>query len=769
MEKNFHIVLALLAFLAAAPSLQAAEITVNSSAWEPYSLPYAERNNGNCTIGEAIRAAEVNSAIDRCPAGSASAPDIIHLQENTLYTITSEWAPGTKTAMMQMRSGAVVIEGHGSTLQRPADAPPFRFFFFAQNASMTIRHLTLSGGSLTGANDFGGAIHHFGSLIVEDSTLRGNSAGNGGAIYSQNTFNTTTSALSSLTMDRCTVADNRASVSGGAFFLEGHGIINDTTFTNNATTLVSQGRGGAIFHKNGNPRFSNRRYPSRPFQEGLLRINRSLFSNNAANFGAAIYNDGTQRRRASDPMDRPGKLSMLNDTVSNNNSLAHRGALYNRGHAYIFNSSFLGNVGGAIRSEGINLDRSIRQGAYLLVANSTVANNTKNRNGAGIEISSIDSGRLVHSTVTGNVTSDDTADGIYVASTSFRIQNSIIAGNGNGDCGNAPDRPRIVSLGNNIFGNTSNCYLTLGPQDQVNVDPRLGPLTVFEEFVYGNEYFPLLEGSPAINAGNPAACVNAGETPHLDRDQINRGREGICDIGSSEAISMFVHWPFDAPTPTLFMHDESGNGIHGELHGVDRERDFPPGVFGNALQCDGVDNFVRTQEAVPVGIGARWTLSWWQNLESVDAIQNIFTLGAPSENPDQNPLSYLDFIVTPGGYVSMNYTGQDGAANGLSLAEPALAAGVWQHIVLTNSGGDTLAAIQLYVNGMNRPLNGAPQISAQDNHPRFVNLCRELNRDRRYVAGKIDNFIVLNRPFSLEEVLAECRTGEAAAGITCGP
>ena len=63
--------------------------------------------------------------------------------------------------------------------------------------------------------------------------------------------------------------------------------------------------------------------------------------------------------------------------------------------------------------------------------------------------------------------------------------------------------------------------------DLINVDPKLGPL----EGSPG--YRPLLSGSPAINAGNPAGCI--GSTGLLTTDQRGAPRVGRCDIGAYEA------------------------------------------------------------------------------------------------------------------------------------------------------------------------------------------------------------------------------------------
>lgn len=763
----------------------ATEITVNSTAWETPMMGGGDGSwiNGNCTFGEAMIAAGRNEATDGCPAGSHDQADTIHLPENGVINITSTWGNGSAEAVGSTSYGGetLIIEGHGATIQRAADAPNFRLMFLDGN--ITMRHLTLANGSARGTNQrdygidyqdsqgWGGAIKYWGSLTLEDCTLRGNSAtGIGGAIYSHN--RPRDGQLGVLIMNRCQVLDNRAASDGGALYLEGNGNISDSTFTNNAVTRADNwGMGGAISHSNGigpqlNPQTG--RYVG-PQIQAVLQIHRSLFSNNSAGQGAAIRNSGSKRRSAQQPREPAGKL-LVNKSTFINNTANRQAAISNQGHAFIYNSSILSNSGGGIENQGVRGRFPV--GAYLLLANSTVANNTKIFEGAGIYNADGDSGLVINSTITGNSNSAGAGDGLNNAGRRFTFQNTILAGNGENDC--RSPRVGLASLGSNIFGNMDSCRVSLGRgarADQVGVNPKLKELTGADDEVRGNEYFPLAADSPAINAGNPAVCVNSQQTPNLDKDQIGRGREAACDIGSAELTSIVHQWAFDEPRRVddiTLIPDVSGNSKDGQLNGANVVQDFVPGVSRNALQCDGVDNFVQTQQQVAVGVSDRWSISWWQNLNSVDAIQNIFTLGAPSENPDQNPLSYLDFIVTAGGSVSMNYTGGDGAANGLSSAEPALSAGAWQHIVLTNSGGDALDTIHLYVNGVEKVLNGAAQISPQGEQPRFINVCRDLNRDRRYVAGKMDDFMIRNRALSAAEVLAECQLGAQAAGIACG-
>lgn len=84
-----------------------------------------------------------------------------------------------------------------------------------------------------------------------------------------------------------------------------------------------------------------------------------------------------------------------------------------------------------------------------------------------------------------------------------------------------------LSLGYNLVGSTAGCTLTSTVGDLINIDARLAPLT-------GTlAYHPLLDASPAINAGNPAGCQNS-EGSLLQADERGLSRFGRCDIGAYE-------------------------------------------------------------------------------------------------------------------------------------------------------------------------------------------------------------------------------------------
>jgi hypothetical protein len=130
---------------------------------------------------------------------------------------------------------------------------------------------------------------------------------------------------------------------------------------------------------------------------------------------------------------------------------------------------------------------------------------------------------LINSTITHN------AGGLGVGGISNRgstvtLQNTLLAGNTRSHPMEGPDCVGpITSLGHNLIGDPTGCTITLQDTDLTG-DPGLGTFT--DDGIPGHGHFPLLSMSPAINAGDGAACPR--------RDQLGARRHKPCDIGAIE-------------------------------------------------------------------------------------------------------------------------------------------------------------------------------------------------------------------------------------------
>jgi plastocyanin len=217
--------------------------------------------------------------------------------------------------------------------------------------------------------------------------------------------------------------------------------------------------------------------------QGTLALDASAVSGSAAAGGGGILNQGT--------------LSLNRSTVSGNTaSGANGGGILNQGTLTLTNSTISGNTassGGGIANSGAATLSSV-----------TIAANTASPGSAG--------GLL-------NATGQTTA-----------LKNSLIADNHGAaapDCAGA-----LSSQGHNLVAAANGCSLSAGIGDLRNVEAQLEPLrdNGGSTLTHG-----LLPGSPALDAGDPAAPGSGDSAcPPKDQRNIRRPQTGRCDIGAYE-------------------------------------------------------------------------------------------------------------------------------------------------------------------------------------------------------------------------------------------
>ncbi len=234
-----------IAVLGLAP-LQAAHagttITVTTTAQE-------KAVDGNCSLEEAIQAANTDTAVDACPAGSGA--DTIVLAAAATYTLTSsDNSPQTGPDGLPIISSPITIQGNGATITRSAVAgtPQFRIFYQDVGSSLTLNQLTVSNGDspgFGGAPGSGGAVYSVGSLTITNSTITGNKTEPGGGVDARGGGIFDGIAL---TMVNSTVSGNTAVGTGGSV---GGGIIvrpgGTTTSITSSTFAGNSGNNGADF------------------------------------------------------------------------------------------------------------------------------------------------------------------------------------------------------------------------------------------------------------------------------------------------------------------------------------------------------------------------------------------------------------------------------------------------------------------------------------------------------------------------------------------
>jgi CSLREA domain-containing protein len=119
-----------------------------------------------------------------------------------------------------------------------------RVFFVHPGRVVTIIGVTMQNGN-PGSGTTGGGIVNAGTLTVSNSTLMGNTAGNGGVIHNGNGR--------TLTLINSTVTGNNATGGYGAIYNEGTLILTNSTISGNSAT----GDGGGIFSEVGTLTLTN--------------------------------------------------------------------------------------------------------------------------------------------------------------------------------------------------------------------------------------------------------------------------------------------------------------------------------------------------------------------------------------------------------------------------------------------------------------------------------------------------------------------------------
>ncbi|MCA0454814.1 MAG: tandem-95 repeat protein [Chloroflexi bacterium] len=247
--------------------------------------------NGNCTLGEAITAANTNTAVDGCEAGIAY--DVINLPFGT-YTFTqpdnTNAADGPSA--LPIITSNIAINGNGSILQRStaAGTPDFRLFN-AASGSLDLYEMTVKNGRLVRQNydtDRGGNIYSKAPLyltevtvtngktssnaggiyvlnpdaifVVEDSLISGNDGPLGGGIY----------ACADTTILNSEISNNIGQTGGGIGVGCGTAYITGSVISQNSSTDI----GGGIYVNNVN-----------------TTIVDSVLSNNVSVKGSEVYSD----------------------------------------------------------------------------------------------------------------------------------------------------------------------------------------------------------------------------------------------------------------------------------------------------------------------------------------------------------------------------------------------------------------------------------------------------------------------------------------------
>jgi filamentous hemagglutinin family protein len=387
-------------------------------------------------------------------------------------------------------------------------------------------------------------------LINKSLTLNGAGANNtiisgNNAVQIFNIGNNITVNINDLT-----VAEGRSvTESGGANIADGSTLnLNRTIFSGNFGNL-----GAAIFNPTG----------------GILNVDNSIFSNNSANAGSGIATFGT--------------ATVSNSTFSNN-SANIIGAFYSSGGiSTISNSTFSGNT--LINRAGAAV---LNEAGTTNISNSTFSGNSTGVNGRGIIFNFSGTTNISNSTVFGNTPNPQGA--IFTEGGTTNIANSIILGNST--VGNpeifVTDRITPVGTGTinftgtNIVGADGTSGISISGNGTVTgvtpITPTGAASTVISTTLANNgsltQTFALVPDSIAIDASS----TTGGAIPTTSDQRGILTVNGTRDIGAFETRG-FTLTPINGTTP----QSTTVNTLFGNLLGVAVSFDSVGSVDGRTV------------------------------------------------------------------------------------------------------------------------------------------------------------------------------------------
>lgn len=491
------------------------------------------RTNNNCSLREAVLAANTNKRVDRCPAGSSY--DTIRLPAGTYYLkLSGKGEDQARTGDLDLRSNIQIIgasmtstiidaQEQDRVLDIPISGPSVRL------SNLTLRNGYDDGGGVDAPDDsgYGGGIRNWGKLtlykvrLLENMVTSPTDDSKGGGIYN----------YGSVTADQCRIEYNVGDWGGGVYTRGPFTFRNGYIRYNFASVIAGVGIGGS----------------------STLLDNVKLIDNNASE-----YVDGS----AAVLVSSAAALRLLNSVAQGGNVMALRsegsltvGGVSFRGTGGLrlvsgtaslmdisfydlpgFNPAVLEVESASVTAERLTAARSQQRVVWMKGGSLTLRNSTLSDN-RGPQAILVEGGSL---SLEGVTIADNTVEerGLILTGGTLTMHNTILANSRSQldgalvpDCLVAPGS--TTSLGYNLLGNVDGCNWPIQSSDQhavntAHIDPMLGPLQNNGGFTNTRA---LLPGSTAIDRGDPASFLPE------DQRGVARPQGPGSDIGAFELSS----------------------------------------------------------------------------------------------------------------------------------------------------------------------------------------------------------------------------------------
>lgn len=330
-------------------------ITVNTTDDEVNS-------DGDCSLREAIQAANTNAAVDACPAGSSSENDIINIPDGTydLSTVGTQLNISSEMTLNGTSEAGTIIQANAS-----AGVATFRVMEIdAVDVDVTVEDMTIRHGRVSGrgsgifiepsSSSTSGTIAFTRVTSTANQGIGSSDSGPGLAVDNSPTSNT-------VTITDCTFSNNSGFFGGVANLGASNFSMTNSIISGNTTEAVGD-RGGAL-----------------ALQEGTNTITGCSIINNTISGGAGAGTDGSGVMIA----DASSSLTLTNCTISGNtsNGTGAGVAIDNASSCSIINCTIVNNTSNNESGGGL------KAATAVTVTNTIIANNAAASGGNDVQSS----------------------------------------------------------------------------------------------------------------------------------------------------------------------------------------------------------------------------------------------------------------------------------------------------------------------------------------------------------------------------------------------
>jgi Leucine-rich repeat (LRR) protein len=325
---------------------------------------------------------------------------------------------------------------------------------------------------------------------ISGLTIRNGESGHGGGVFA--------APWARLELEDSVITENWAAEHGGGIFVDcdASAVLDRVSIAENASNQFAGGLGacGSIVLRDSEVSLNSARWGGGIATHGNTMIDRTTIADNTATHygGGGVLNEAV--------------MQISSSTVSGN-SASHGGGLANQSGANMIveTTTVSGNTGGGVFND---------RGGMVGLDGCTVADNS----GAAAEHSGVMNWEFI------------------------AVHNTILAGNSPVNCANP-----VTTFGYNLE-DKEGCGFD-GPGDQSNTDPLLGPLA---DNGGSTQTHALSEGSPAIDAGDPAAFLSPDQRGHERPVDGDFDGVAVADIGSVEFVGRLFDDDFESGDTTAW-------------------------------------------------------------------------------------------------------------------------------------------------------------------------------------------------------------------------